>query len=199
MKDKFLTFNVQTFTLSNGLKVSLIPKNTYVYYGQLDIPLGSYHLNYQLNDQKYTLIPGVAHFLEHQAFLDETGDSFKTLSSLGIYTNALTSYRQTSYLIHGKDHFFDGLAILLKAIDTPYFIDQAIENEKKIIQEEIKMYQDETDYQIQNKLYQNMLFKHPLQHDILGNIDDIDCITKDDLYRTYHHFYLSAKKHLILA
>src|SRR5690606_33415336 len=84
-------------------------------------------------------------------------------------------------------------------IETPYFTKESIENEKKIIKEEIMMYDDDKDTITTQKLYEMMFWVHPILHDILGTIDDIKKINKEQLETVYHHFYKSPNRQLIIC
>lgn len=185
-------------TLSNGMEVHYIVEPTHVTYIELDIAFGSYHLTY-LKDSKYhQTIPGIAHFLEHKIFAMEEGDAFKKLSALGVSANAMTTYRQTSYTLSGVIGMMDAIKYLLKVIDTPYFTEENIESEKKIIIEEIQMYDNDPDTKIYQDLYKNMLHQHPLLHDIAGSKENVASITKEHLLQIYRDFYHPKNRRLII-
>src|SRR5690606_7797572 len=198
MDIKIFANKPEIITLKSGLNVHLIHEKTKVNYAQIDIPFGSFNLNYEVDGEVYDITPGLAHFMEHQMFQMKEGDAFKKLSNLGVSANALTTYRQTSYTLNGSYNFIEALLYLIEVVETPYFTKTSIENEKKIIKEEIMMYDDDKDTITHQKLYEMMLFVHPMLHDILGKVEDIKKITKEELDRVYEHFYKSKQRQLII-
>lgn len=179
--------------LSNGIEVHYILENTNVTYVQLDVGFGSYYLTYERNGKFIQTIPGIAHFLEHKMFAMEEGDAFKYLSSIGVSANAMTTYRQTSYTLNGTSRVLEAIRYLLKVISTPYFTTENIESEKKIIIEEISMYDNDPDTKIYQDLYKNMLHQHPLLYDILGTKESVQSIQKNHLTKIYRDFYQPKK------
>ena len=120
--------------LENGLTVMIIPKKgiqkKYVIWGT----------NYGSNDSKFivpgenkeTEVPkGVAHFLEHKMFEQESGiDPFSFYSQSGCYVNASTGFESTRYICSGNTKFRENLDYLLNFVNSPYFTDENVEKEK---------------------------------------------------------------------
>jgi predicted Zn-dependent peptidase len=78
---------------------------------------------------------------------------------------------------------------LLNFVQNPYITDKSVENEKGIIGQEIRMYQDDPDWQVYfnfiNCLYNNFSVKK----DIAGTIESIAGIDKELLYKCFNTFY----------
>ncbi len=185
-------------TLKNGLKVHLIHENSHQTYVELDVSLGSFNLSYQIDDEVFHIIPGAAHFLEHKMFSMPEGDAFKKFYELGVTSNALTTYRQTSYTLNGSTHILDATLYLLKMMDTPYFTDENVLSEQKIIREEIQMYDDEPETVIYQKMYRSLLWNHPMMHEITGTKDDVLKIDRSHLTRIYQDFYQHSNRQLLI-
>lgn len=179
--------------LENGLDVILIPKptssKTYAMYAT---HFGS--LNYRFKapgETEITTVPdGVAHFLEHKLFEEEDGiNALDKLSKVGANANAYTSFNHTAYLFSCTDRFDEAFDILLKFVQNPYLTDENVEKEKGIIGQEIKMYDDEPEWQtffgFLNCLYEG----HAVTKDIAGTVESIAEITPETLYRCYNTFY----------
>ena len=133
---------------------------------------------------------GIAHFLEHKMFEQEDGvDPFTYFSESGTGANAMTFFDYTQYICYGTKKFEDNLKYLIKYVNSPYYTDQNVEKEKGIIAEELKMYADIPDYQLDNYLRQNIYHNHPRRIDIGGSVEEIYKITKEDLYTCYNSFY----------
>lgn len=183
---------IYTKKLDNGLTVFLLPKlemsKTYgifsTDYGSIDqtfIPLG--------NQEKTTVPEGVAHFLEHKLFEKEDRDVFADFSKQGASANAFTSFTQTAYLFASTEYVEKNISTLMDFVQDPYFSDESVEKEKGIISQEIKMYDDQPDWQSFMGTLRGLFQNHPVNIDIAGTVESIHSITKEDLYTCYHTFY----------
>ena len=178
--------------LDNGLQVYLMPKagfnKTYATfttkYGSIDnhfVPLGQ--------DAPIRVPDGIAHFLEHKLFEKEDYDVFQKFSAAGASSNAFTSFTRTCYLFSTTSDVETNLATLLDFVQAPYFTEETVEKEKGIIEEEIKMYDDNADFKAYFGVLNNMYVNHPVKIDIAGTIESIYKITADDLQVCYDTFY----------
>src|SRR5690606_27584821 len=111
----------------------------------------------------------------------------------------MTSYTQTSYVFSSTEKVVEALDYLLKMLDTPFFHEENVESEKKIINEELNMYLDDPIQVMQNKLLENMYHHHPIKYDIGGTVESIQPITKDDLLDLYHDMYHPKHRLLTIA
>src|SRR5690554_1986698 len=197
---KFNDFNEKPvkFQLKNGLNVELIYAPTLQTYVQYDIPLGSIHERYVLDGKTYTLKPGIAHFLEHMMYMMPDHDAFEHFHQIGVIANAMTTYRQTTYGVIGHKNMLPATLYLIKMLETASFTQARVSAEKSIIGEEISMYDDEVDTIIQKKMFDQLIFKHPIQHEITGKRNDIAKITAKDLKVAFDHFYASNKRQLLI-
>ncbi len=179
--------------LKNGLTVMIIPKKgiqkKYVIWGT----------NYGSNDSKFvvpgedkeTEVPkGVAHFLEHKMFEQESGiNSLDTLTALGVDANAYTTNDHTAYLFECTENFYPALDELMDYVQHPYFTDENVEKEKGIIGQEIMMYDDYPEWKVYLNTLEAMYHEHPVKLDITGTIETINHIDKEILYKCYNTFY----------
>ena len=189
---KGLNIKVYFGILENGLEYYFLPyedkENYYISYGT---KFGSDIVSFEDEKKEYTPPLGIAHYLEHKMFEEETElDPFTFFASSGTDANAQTSFDHTKYICYGNKDFEDNLEYLLTFVNNPYYTDENVEKEKGIIAEEIKMYQDNPTYQLEMKLRENTYQKHPRRNDIAGTIEEIDKITKEDLYKCYNNFYV---------
>jgi len=178
--------------LENGLQVYLMPKagfnKTYATfttkYGSIDnhfVPLGA--------DAPVRVPDGIAHFLEHKLFEKEGYDVFEKFSENGASSNAFTSFTRTCYLFSTTSDVEANLEILLDFVQEPYFTEETVEKEKGIIEEEIKMYDDNADFRVYFGILNNLYVNHPIKIDIAGTVESIYEITADDLHVCYNTFY----------
>ena len=179
--------------LENGLTVMIIPKKgiqkKYVIWGT----------NYGSNDSKFvvpgeteeTEVPkGVAHFLEHKMFEQESGvNSFDTLTALGVDANAYTTNDHTASLFESTENFYPALDELMDYVQHPYFTDENVEKENGIIGQEIMMYDDYPEWRVYLNALEAMYHEHPVKLDITGTIETISHIDKEILYKCYNTFY----------
>ena len=179
--------------LENGLTIMIIPKKgvqkKYVIWGT----------NYGSNDSKFvvpgetqeTEVPkGVAHFLEHKMFEQESGvNSLDTLTALGVDANAYTTNDHTAYLFECTENFYPALDELMDYVQHPYFTDEKVKKEKGIIGQEIMMYDDYPEWRVYLNALEAMYHEHPVKLDITGTIETISHIDKEILYKCYNTFY----------
>lgn len=154
-------------------------------YGSNDlefVPIGE--------DKKIRVNEGIAHFLEHKMFEQpDGGDAFDKFSKLGVNANAFTNFTMTAYLFSATENFYESLEHLIDYVQTPYFTDENVEKEKGIIAQEIKMYNDDPDWNVYFNCLKAMYVNYPARIDIAGTVDSIYKITKEELYKCYNTFY----------
>ena len=192
-----------TEKLLNGLTVMIIPKpgilKKYIIWGT----------NYGSNDstfvvpgeEKETVVPeGVAHFLEHKMFEQESGiNSLDTLTSLGVEANAYTTNDHTAYLFECTDNFYEALDEFMDYVQHPYFTDENVEKEKGIIGQEIMMYDDYPEWQVYLNTMKAMYHNNPIKIDITGTIETISHIDNEILYKCYNTFYNPGNMAIVIC
>jgi predicted Zn-dependent peptidase len=203
IKTKNERFNetVYILKLKNQMEVHILPKEDpyYTTYVELSVPYGAINLSFKKNQTIINTPAGTAHFFEHKIFAMPDGDAFSRFSMLGADANAMTSYEQTSYLFVTTESVIPALSHLLHMIDTPYFTDENVNAEKKIIAEELKMYLDDPNVMMQNRLMENMYHNHPIKYDIGGTLSSIEEITKETLLTVHETLYQHKNRLLVIA
>lgn len=175
-----------------GLDIFLYPKegftSTYAIFGT---KYGSIDNCFQRSDeaQPETVPEGIAHFLEHKLFESEDGDAFQRYAKTGASANAFTGFESTCYLFSCTDRLYDSLEILLDFVQSPYFTEQTVQKEQGIIGQEIRMYDDEPQWQVMFHYLRAMYHAHPVRVDTAGTVESIAKITPEYLYRCYYTFY----------
>lgn len=178
--------------LENGLAVYVLPKRGFhKTYATFTTRYGSIDRTFRLpNGERITVPDGIAHFLEHKMFEQESGeDVFQQFAIQGAAANAFTSFTRTAYLFSCTDHVRANLNTLLNYVQSPYFTDENVEKEKGIIGQEIRMYDDAPDWQSYYGLIRAFYQNHPVKIDIAGTVESIQTITKETLYQCYETFY----------
>lgn len=178
--------------LENGLEVYLLPRSGFSkIYTTFTTKYGSIDNAFQVpGREKHTVPDGIAHFLEHKMFEQESGeDVFQEFSRQGASANAFTSFTRTAYLFSCTEKVDHNLNTLLNYVQSPYFTDQNVEKEKGIIGQEIRMYDDNPNWRSYFGLIEAMYQRHPVKIDIAGTVESIAKITKETLYTCYETFY----------
>jgi len=188
---------------STGLRVYVIPKKgfskTYAIYGtkfgsinNRFVPLGE--------DKDITVPDGVAHFLEHKLFEQpDGGNAFDLFSKYGANANAFTSFTNTCYLFSCTDHFSECFTHLLDYVQKPYFTDENIKKEQGIIGQEIRMYDDDGEWQVMFNALRALYCQNPVRIDIAGTVESISHIDRDVLYNCYNTYYNPANMVVTVA
>lgn len=198
-----MDLDVFSKTLSNGLKVYIIPKkevnNIYVTF---TTKYGSNIVEFVPNGEKdYIKVPlGIAHFLEHKMFEQEDDiDVFNFFSERGSDANANTNNKKTTYLFSGPNFFKENLEFLLDYVQKPYFTDENVEKEKGIIIQEMKMYQDDPYSKLYEAILDASFINNNTKYPIIGTEDSVNSITKEDLYACYKTFYHPSNMVLVVT
>ena len=203
--DKIKHFDLPLYSevLDNGLVVNLVPKlNISNVYATFSTYYGSFHNDFiPIDGNDYYQAPlGVAHFLEHKVFEQESGeDPFAFYTKNGADANANTSHQKTTYLFSGTGNLEKNLKYLLDFVQKTYFTDENVEKEKGIIEQEIKMYDDVPYWKLYDSTLNNAFHVHPLKYPIAGTVETINKITKDDLYTCYNTFYHPSNMFLTIV
>ena len=175
-----------------GLEVFVLPKKGYrKKYATFSANFGSIDSHFVVEGEgKEIVVPdGVAHFLEHKLFEDETGNVFDKFAVLGASSNAFTNFTNTTYLFSATENFPECLEVLLDFVQTPYFTEESVEKEKGIIEQEIRMYEDNPQWRLFFNLLEALYQEHPVKIDIAGTVESINKIDKDILHKCYRTFY----------
>ena len=174
----------------SGLDVYVFPKDMGTSYAAFATKFGSVDSVFTTDGRKVTLPDGVAHFLEHKMFENSDGrDTFELYAKTGASANAYTSNNRTVYLFSAADNIYESLEILLGFVTDPYFTKETIAKEQGIIGQEIKMYDDNPDWQLYFGMLEGMYVNNPVKIDIAGTVETIAEITPNTLFDAYNTFY----------
>ena len=174
----------------SGLSVYVFPKEMGTSYAAFATKFGSNESEFLTDGRKVVLPDGVAHFLEHKMFENSDGrDTFELYAKTGASANAYTSNNRTVYLFSAADNIYESLEILLGFVTDPYFTKETITKEQGIIGQEIKMYDDNPDWQLYFGMLEGLFVNNPVKVDIAGTVETIAEITPDTLFDAYNTFY----------
>ncbi|MGP1411058.1 MAG: EF-P 5-aminopentanol modification-associated protein YfmH [Peptoanaerobacter stomatis] len=202
-ENKILNEKIYAEKLPNNLQVFIMKKEGFskkyavfaTDYGSNDLEFISPHTKKQIRVNE-----GIAHFLEHKMFeMPDNSNAFDEFSKYGADANAYTNFNMTAYLFSATQGFKESLKHLIHYVQTPHFTDENVEKEKGIIAQEIKMYDDNPDWQLFFNCLKAMYKTHPNSIDIAGTVESIYKITPQELYDCYNSFYSPSNMALFVV
>ncbi len=148
-------------------------------------------------------VAGVSHFLEHMLFKGNESytpdDINRTFDELGADYNAFTSEERTVY--YGAVVAGHALALLdvLTELMRPSLRQADFDMEKKVILEEIAMYQDRPSRRLFEHANERFWNAHPLGNSVLGSSESITALTRDQMLGYFERRYSPGNVILALA
>ncbi|MBQ2739715.1 MAG: insulinase family protein [Oscillibacter sp.] len=180
-------------TLSNGLEILVVPRSGFAKkYAFFATRYGGMDTRFHLDGQWLDTPAGIAHYLEHKMFDTEEGNALQELATNGAEPNAFTSNAMTGYYFDSTEHFEENLRILLSFVSIPYFTEESVEKERGIIGQEIRMIEDNPDWQLYTRMMQCLYGENPVRTPIAGTVESISHITAQTLYHCHKAFYNPA-------
>ena len=202
IKNELLNEQYYEIDHKSGLKIFVMEKPEYSgAFAMFGTKYGSVDTCFRIKGQEdYVSVPeGIAHFLEHKLFESEELDAFQRFNETGANANAFTSFDRTCYIFQCADNFEKNLEILLDFVKHPYFTEETVQKEQGIIGQEIRMYQDNPDWQVLFNLLRGIYHNNPVRIDIAGTVESIAEINAQLLYSCYNTFYNLSNMALAVA
>jgi len=137
---------------------------------------------------------GIAHFLEHLLFKGSKKYSYRkikeSIEGVGGSLNGFTSEELTCYLAKlPYSHLGLALDVLSDMVINPLLHPKEIEKERTVILEEAKMYKDLPQSYVHELLDELLWPKQPLGMTIIGTVDSIGRIYKENLSLFKSQYY----------
>ena len=193
MKQKFyerIGESVYREKLPNGLEICVVPKPGYAKkYAFFATRYGGMDTRFCLDGKWLDTPAGIAHYLEHKMFDTKEGNALQRLAKNGAEPNAFTSNAMTGYYFDSTEHFEENLEILLSFVSIPYFTDESVAKEQGIIGQEIRMIEDNPDWQIYTRMMRALYHTSTARTSIAGTVESISHITAQTLYDCHKAFY----------
>jgi len=126
---------------------------------------------------------GVCHFIEHMLFKGtkkrSARESSQAVEGRGGYLNAFTGEETTCFHARaGAEHFEELLDVLMDMFLHSVFAAEEIGKERRVIKEEIAMYLDEPQHQVQELLNSTLWPNQPLGRPITGTGKTLDGLSR---------------------
>jgi predicted Zn-dependent peptidase len=138
-------------------------------------------------------IKGISHFIEHLVFKGTKKRTVQEIpqeiESKGGIINAFTAEEITSYWSKlPSKHFELGADITRDLVLNPLFDTVALERERKVILEEIKMYRDNPGTYVLEKI-KEMLYEKPFSISITGDVKSVSSLTRKKVTNLFNSIY----------
>ncbi len=188
---------MKTINLSNGLKVVYENSSTsHVTSMQVWVKCGSVNEIEREN--------GISHFIEHILFkgtknhgLGAVADS---IERMGGELNAFTAKDHTCYYVTVPSIYYkEALAVLRDLVFEPLMDAKDIEDEREVILEEIRRYQDIPSSVAGDLYYEHQFKGHPYGRPIQGTVDVVSGISIKDVKDYYSRFYTPSNSTLVIC
>ncbi len=141
-------------------------------------------------------ISGVSHFLEHMMFKGTSKrsalDITYEMGGIGAQANAYTSEENTVYYMAVLPEYFKNALELLSDMMRPSLAQEEFDVEKKVILEEIALYQDRPSFLLFEAALKEYFDSHPAGSSVLGTIDSVSALTSEQM-RAYFDKRYTAK------
>ncbi|MEM6926888.1 MAG: pitrilysin family protein [Myxococcota bacterium] len=186
-------------TLDNGFRVSIHSDPSFpVVATRLAVDVGSAH---EAEGEA-----GFAHLFEHLFSGGETQQvderAWSKLHRIaGGYTNAYTGFDQTVYLSDiPADAHPEVLAFVEGWFDGMVFTPEALETEKRIVAEELRLRTENDPFdRAFGAAQRKLLVGHPYGHEIAGTHEDIEAATVELCRKFYETHYTADRLHLVIV
>lgn len=148
-------------------------------------------------------VAGVSHFLEHMMFKGSerrsAADVNRAFDEMGAKNNAFTSHELTVYYGAVLPRFQGRLLELLADMLRPSLRQEDFDTEKKVILEEIAMYQDRPRSVVYNLARETYHHGHPLGNVVLGTTESITALERDQMMEYFRRRYAPNNLTLVLV
>lgn len=138
---------------------------------------------------------GVTHFLEHMVFKGTPRrtalDVNRDFDRIGAHYNAFTSEENTVFYAAILPEYLPDAVDILADILRPSLRDDDFNMEKKVIIEEIGMYEDQPMWSAYDHAKRVYFADHPLGNSILGTPASITALTRDQMHSYFERRYVA--------
>lgn len=145
---------------------------------------------------------GISHFVEHTLFngsrrYPTQRELFEAVEDIGGEFNAVSSYEHALFWLKThSDHVDEGLRIFADFFNHPTFNGDSMEQERKIILEELHG----TTQQTLPVMMQNLLWPEGGElFNVIGDIENVESFSRDDLVAHFRRRYVPENMVLCLA
>jgi zinc protease len=189
--------SIQTIHLTNGLTILLKSIHT--------APLISQWVWYKVGSRNETPgITGISHFVEHIQFKGTPKYPAKeidhAISRDGGVMNGMTYLDWTTYYeTMPADKISLSLEMEADRMVNSSFIPEEIESERTVIISEREGNENEPLFRLSEAVQNASFSTHPYHFEVIGTLDDLKKISRDDLFKHYQTFYSPSNAIIAVA
>jgi zinc protease len=183
--------------LPNGLTIHLKELHT--------APIISHWVWYRVGS-RYEVpgFTGISHWVEHMQFKGTprfpTRQLDKAISRTGGNWNAFTHLDWTTYYeTLPADQYALALNLERDRMINSLFDPAEVEAERTVILSELDGNENEPRHRLGQAVRKAAFDIHPYRNEVIGTKEDLQSITRDDLYRHYQHYYQPANAIIAIA
>jgi predicted Zn-dependent peptidase len=148
-------------------------------------------------------VSGVTHFLEHMVFKGTPRRTAlevnRDFDRIGAHYNAFTSEENTVFYAAILPEYLPETVDILADILRPSLRTEDFDMEKKVIIEEIGMYEDQPMWSAYDAAKRAHFAGHPLANSILGSVDSIKSLKRDQMHAYFKRRYVAANITVVAA
>jgi predicted Zn-dependent peptidase len=148
-------------------------------------------------------ISGVTHFLEHMVFKGTPRrtalDVNRDFDRIGAHYNAFTSEENTVFYAAILPEYLPESVDILADILRPSLRTEDFDMEKKVIIEEIGMYEDQPMWSAYDAAKRAHFAGHPLANSILGSVESIKSLKRDQMHSYFKRRYVAPNITVVAA
>lgn len=147
---------------------------------------------------------GLAHYIEHMLFKGTPtrppGSIDTMIEGFGGASNAYTSYDTTHYdFVVPVEHLRAGVELLADLATHASFPPDEIDNEKKVVFEEMNLLEDDPEKFLLRRLYEVSYSPHPYGRPLLGEREFIQKLTRPSLMQFYQKHFVPKDMVLVVV
>ena len=146
---------------------------------------------------------GISHFLEHMMFKGTAKrsamDLTMELGNLAVKANAFTSEENTVYYGTVLPEYFPQYQELLSDMLRPVFDPNEFDTEKKVILEEIALYQDRPQFYLFEHALRDYFADHPAGNSVLGSTESVSAISREQMQDYFDRRYSPSNITLVAS
>ncbi len=191
--------SAKCYKLANGQKIVIVPKDgttvvkTYVNTGSFNEPDN---------------LRGISHYIEHNLFngSEDLGDKdfFDEVNQMGASTNASTSFAETNYFISSNlledTDLENKIKLHAGMLQSPKFLLDKLEKEKKIVNSEINMCLSEDENLGFTQTIKNLFNVKSSSFDLVaGSTDNITALTQKDVVDYFNNNYYPSNMTTVIT
>lgn len=148
-------------------------------------------------------VSGVSHFLEHMVFKGTPNrtalDVNRDFDRIGADYNAFTSEENTVFHAAVLPEYLPRAVDILADILRPSLRDEDFDMEKKVIIEEIGMYDDQPMWSAYDQAKRNHFADHPLGNSILGTKESVGALSREQMHAYFNRRYVAPNITVVAA